>query len=135
MRWVLSQLYVTYVCLVGFCQCVAVSQTSDATGAYNVYAFGYGTTHINDYPKLGVWNNAYYVTYNIFNNGQTFAGPKLCAFDRTSMLAGAAATQICFQLSTNFGGVLPADLDGSTPPPAGSPAYVVDFNTHSLDIL
>src|SRR5260370_461651 len=51
------------------------------------------------------------------------------------MLAGAAATQICFQLSTNFGGVLPADLDGSTPPPAGSPEYFVDFNTNSLDIF
>ncbi len=134
-RWVLTQLSVTNGGSVGYFQCVAVSQTSDATGAYNVYAFGYGTTQFNDYPKLGVWNNAYYVTYNIFNNGQTFAGPKLCAFDRTSMLAGAAATQICFQLSTNFGGVLPADLDGSTPPPAGSPEYFVDFNTNSLDIF
>ena len=134
-RWVLTQLSVTNGGSVGYFQCVAVSQTSDATGAYNVYAFGYGTTQFNDYPKLGVWNNAYYVTYNIFTNGQTFAGPKLCAFDRTSMLAGAAATQICFQLSTNFGGVLPADLDGSTAPPAGSPEYFVDFNTNSLDIF
>src|SRR5215472_14478290 len=134
-RWVLSQLSVTNGGSVGYFECVAVSQTSDATGAYNVYAFGYGTTQFDDYPKLGVWNNAYYVTYNIFNNGQTFAGPKLCALDRTSMLAGAAATQICFQLSTAFGGVLPADLDGSTPPPANSPEYFVDFNTNSLDIF
>jgi len=134
-RWVLTQLSVTNGGSVGYFQCVAVSQTSDATGAYNVYAFGYGTVQFNDYPKLGVWNNAYYTTYNIFNNGQTFAGPKLCAFDRTSMLAGNPATQICFQLGTNFGGVLPADLDGSTPPPAGSAEYFVDFNTNSLDVF
>jgi hypothetical protein len=134
-RWVLTQFSVTNGGSVGYWQCVAVSQTSDATGAYNVYAFNYGTVQFIDYPKLGVWNNAYYITYNVFNNGQTFAGPKLCAFDRTSMLAGAPATQICFQLSTNFGGVLPADLDGSTPPPAGSPEYFVDFNTNSLDIF
>jgi hypothetical protein len=134
-RWVLTQFSVTNGGSVGYFQCVAVSQTSDATGAYNVYAFGYGTVQFPDYPKLGVWNNAYYITYNIFNNGQTFAGPKLCAFDRTSMLAGAAATQICFQLSTNFGGVLPADLDGSTPPPTGSPEYFIDFNTNSLDVF
>jgi hypothetical protein len=134
-RWVLTQFSVTNGGSVGYFQCVAVSQTSDATGAYNVYAFGYGTVQFIDYPKLGVWNNAYYITYNVFNNGQTFAGPKLCAFDRTSMLAGAAATQICFQLSTNFGGVLPADLDGSTPPPSGSPEYFVDFNTNSLDVF
>jgi hypothetical protein len=134
-RWVLTQFSVTSGSTQGYWQCVAVSQTSDATGAYNVYAFNYGTVQFIDYPKLAVWNNAYYITYNVFNNGQTFAGPKLCAFDRTSMLAGTAATQICFQLSTSFGGVLPADLDGSTPPPAGSPEYFVDFNTNSLDIF
>jgi hypothetical protein len=134
-RWVLTQFSVTNGGTNGFFQCVAVSQTSDATGAYNVYAFGYGTVQFIDYPKLAVWSDAYYITYNVFNNGQTFAGPKLCAFDRTSMLAGKAATQICFQLGTNFGGVLPADLDGSTPPPAGSPEFFVDFNTNSLDIF
>src|SRR5215831_10104890 len=134
-RWVLTQFSVTSGGTQGYWQCVAVSATGDATGSYHVYAFNYGTTQFIDYPKLGVWNNAYYITYNVFNNGQTFAGPKLCAFDRTSMLAGAAATQICFQLSTSFGGVLPADLDGSTAPPAGSPEYFVDFNTNSLDIF
>src|SRR5262249_37170499 len=134
-RWVLTQFSVTSGSTQGYWQCVAVSQTSDATGAYNVYAFNYGTTQFIDYPKLAVWNNAYYITYNVFNNGQTFAGPKLCAFDRASRLAGTAATQICFQLGTGFGGVLPADLDGSTPPPAGSPEYFVDFNTNSLDIF
>jgi hypothetical protein len=134
-RWVLTQFSVTNGSSLGYWQCVAVSASSDATGSYNVYAFNYGTTQFIDYPKLAVWNNAYYITYNVFNNGATFAGPKLCAFDRTSMLTGAAATQICFQLSTSFGGVLPADLDGSTPPPAGSPEYFVDFNTNSLDIF
>src|SRR5262245_28058919 len=134
-RWVLTQFSVTSGGTQGYWQCVAVSATGDATGSYHVYAFNYGTTQFIDYPKLGVWNNAYYITYNVFNNGQTFAGPKLCAFDRASMLAGTAATQICFQLGTSFGGVLPADLDGSTPPPAGSPEYFVDFNTNSLDIF
>ena len=133
-RWVLTQFSVTNGGSVGFWQCVAVSQTSDATGAYNVYAFNYGTVQFNDYPKLGVWNNGYYVTYNIFNNGQTFAGSKPCALDRTSMLAGQAATQICFQLSNAFGGVLPADVDGTTAPPAGSPEYFLNFGTNSLNL-
>src|SRR5215468_9877029 len=133
-RWVLAQLSVTNGGSVGYWECVAVSQTSDATGAYNVYAFSYGTTQFDDYPKIGVWNNAYLATYNIFNNGQTFAGPKLCAFDRTSMLAGAAATQICFQLSTSFGGVLPSDIDGTTPPPAASQGFFVDFGTNDLEL-
>lgn len=133
-RWVLTQFSVTSGSTQGFWQCVAVSATSDATGAYNVYAFNYGTVQFNDYPKLGVGTNAYYVTYNIFNNGSTFAGSKLCAFDRTSMLAGQPATQICFQLSNAFGGVLPSDVDGTTPPPAGSPEYFLNFGTNSLNL-
>ena len=133
-RWVLTQFSVTNGSTQGFWQCVAVSATSDATGAYNVYAFNYGTVQFNDYPKLGVGTNAYYVTYNIFNNGSTFAGSKLCAFDRTSMLAGQPATQICFQLSNAFGGVLPSDVDGTTPPPAGSPEYFLNFGTNSLNL-
>ncbi|HMI75523.1 MAG TPA: hypothetical protein VK495_12515, partial [Steroidobacteraceae bacterium] len=103
-RWVLTQFSVSTT---PFLQCVAVSTTSDATGTYNLYAFSYGTTQFNDYPKLGVWPDAYYVTFNIFTNGRTFAGSKLCAYDRSAMLSGAAATQQCFQLSTSFGGVLP----------------------------
>jgi hypothetical protein len=130
-RWVLTQFSVSTL---PYMQCVAVSTTSDATGTYNRYAFSYGNTQFNDYPKLGVWPDGYYITYNIFNNAQTFAGAKVCAFDRLNMLSGAAATQQCFQLSTSYGGLLPADLDGQTAPPAGSPNYVVSFGSNSLNL-
>lgn len=130
-RWVLTQFSVPS----GgpYEQCVAVSTTSDATGTYNRYSFNYGPTQFIDYPKLGVWPDAYYVTYNIFTNGSTFAGAKLCAWDRTAMIAGAAATQECFQLSNSFGGVLPSDLDGITAPPAGSPNFMLNFGANSLN--
>ncbi|HET7402021.1 MAG TPA: hypothetical protein VFJ62_09575 [Usitatibacter sp.] len=127
-RWVISQFAVTAA---PYFQCVAVSTTSDATGAYNRYAFPYGNV-FPDYPKIGVWPDAYYITFNMFTN--TFQGAKLCAYDRAKMLAGLPATQQCFQLSSSFGGVLPADLDGSTPPPAGSPNYLVAKGTNVLDL-
>jgi hypothetical protein len=133
-RWVLTQFSVTNPSTYGYLQCVAVSTTSDATGTYNRYAFSYGSTQFNDYPKLGVWPDGYYVTFNIFNNGQTFAGSKLCAYDRAKMLTGAAATQECFQLSTSYGGVLPSDLDGTIAPPAGSPNFLMNFGTNSLNL-
>ena len=131
-RWVLTQFSVSTT---PYMQCVAVSTTSDATGTYNRYAFSYGTTQFNDYPKLGVWPDGYYVSYNIFNNGQTFAGSKVCSFDRTKMLAGdPTATQQCFQLSTSYGGLLPSDLDGTTAPPAGSPNFFMNFGANSLNL-
>lgn len=133
-RWIISQFAVTNAGTAStpYLQCIAVSQTGDATGAYFRYAFGYGTT-FPDYPKMGVWPDGYYETFNMFN-GNTFAGAKLCAYDRTAMLSGGAATQQCFQLSTSYGGVLPADVDGAAAPPAGSPNYLLNFTAGRLNL-
>src|SRR5512140_3680987 len=121
-RWVLSQFSVTNGGSAGYWQCVAVSQTSDATGGWNLYAFN--APQFNDYPKMGVWSDGYYETYNMFTG--TFQGARVCAFDRAAMLAGTAATQQCFQLSSSYASLLPADVDGTTPPPSGTPNYLVN---------
>jgi hypothetical protein len=130
-RWIVSQFSVSTT---PYLQCVAVSTSGDPTGSYYRYSFSYGNVQFPDYPKLGIWPDAYYTTYNIFNNGQTFAGAKICAFDRGSMLAGAQATQQCFDTDATHGGLLPADLDGPTPPPVGSPNYVLEFGNNSLNL-
>ncbi|MGN6561558.1 MAG: hypothetical protein ACTHMU_02755, partial [Thermomicrobiales bacterium] len=111
-----------------YLQCVAVSTTSDALGTYNRYSYSYGS-EFNDYGKLGVWPDAYYITFNMFHNAQNFTGPEVCAYDRAAILAGAAATKQCFFLNNfNYTTLLPSDLDGTNPPPAGSPNYVMNFD-------
>ncbi len=131
-RWILTQFSVTTT---PYLQCVAVSTTADATLTYNRYSFNYANVQFPDYPKLGVWPDAYYISFNIFNNGTTFAGAKACAYDSAAMRSGApTATQVCFQLSSSFGGLLPSDLDGSTAPPAGSPNFFLNFGTNSLNL-
>jgi len=114
-----------------FTQCVAVSTTSDATGTFNRYSYAY--SQLNDYPKLGVWPDAYYFTFNMFS-GSSFLGANTCAFDRNAMLNGQSATQICFA-SFQKATLLPSDLDGTTPPPAGSPNYMLNFGSNSLDLF
>lgn len=108
--------------------CVAVSTGSDATGTYNLYAFSYGS-QLPDYPKVGVWPDAYYITTDSFKNGGSFTGADTCALDRTNMLAGNAATAICFQRGQGDYAVLPADADGATAPPAGAPNYQMELAT------
>ncbi len=126
-RWLISQFAVTNP-NPNFFQCIAVSTGSDPTGTYNRYAFSY--PNFPDYPKFGLWPDAYYATFNMFNSsGTTFLGAQACAFDRTSMLNGANATQQCFSTSSSFAGLLPSTLDGSTQPPAGSPNYLLALNT------
>ena len=108
--------------------CMAVSTSPDATGTYNVYDFSYGKT-LPDYPKIGVWPDAYYVTTDSFPSGGNFTGAETCAMNRANMLAGTAATSVCFQRKTTDYAILPADLDGSTAPAVGAPNFQMDLAT------
>lgn len=128
--WIITQFSVSTT---PYLQCVAVSTTSDATGTYRLFSFNYGNTSFPDYPKLGVWSNAYLITYNIFNNGQTFAGPLVCAWDRSAMLAGTAPTQVCHQFGTSVNSILTADIDGSTLPAAGEAVPAVSLGSNALN--
>src|SRR5262252_2307474 len=126
-RWILTQFSVSTSPLK---QCVAVSTTSDATGSYNRYAFSFGN-NFPDYPKLGVWPDAYYISFNMFG-AVNFIGADACAMDRNRMLAGQTATIICFQQGGSIDSLLPSDLDGTIQPAAGEPGFFVDFGTNSL---
>jgi len=126
-RWVMTQPVFSSPYMI----CLAVSTSSDATGTYNRYAFS--MLNFPDYPKLGVWPDGYYMSFNMFK-GNRFVGARICAFDRSAMLNNLAATQQCSQLSPSFGGLLPSDLDGSTAPPASSPNYFLNFGTNSLNL-
>ena len=115
-------------------QCVAISSTSDATGTFYRYAFAL-PNYFPDYPKLAVWPDAYYLSIDMeILQPFSHVGPYICALNRNSMLAGAAATAQCFQLGSNYLSLLPSDLDGSTPPPVGSPDYFIGLGANSLNL-
>src|SRR5216683_5060648 len=133
-RWLVSQLQFNST-FTSFQQCIAVSTTSDATSSYNRYEFDFGA-NLPDYPKFGVWPDAYYYTANIFPSGRTFIGAQACAFDRAAMLAGSSATKICFQNPPRVASLLPSDLDGGTLPPSGSPNFFVEIaDSSDLDLF
>jgi len=137
-RWIFSQFSVLNATGTGFgpfFQCVAVSTTPDAAGTYNRYAFQY--SNFNDDARIGVWPDAYYVTFNMFQQGATLftpVGANVCAYDRKAMLAGLPATQICFQQDPSVTSLRPADIDGHNPPPAGSPNYMLTFGANTLEL-
>ncbi len=124
--------------------CIAVSQTSDATGSWNLYAFqipvnvslSCGCSPMPDYPKLGIWPDAYYIAY-AQSVDLIYQGPAACAVDRTAMLSGADATMQCFANNGTSNNLwLPSDVDGTTAPPSGTPNYFLNFdvNDQSLDL-
>jgi len=123
-RWMISEFAQS-----GNWLCVYVSQTSDpVSGGWYNYAFN--TPNFPDYPKYGVWPDAYYV-------GTNESTSKLYALDRVNMLAGLAATSQSFSVTDlsgfSFQMVTPADLDGNAPP-NGTPGIFMrhrDDEVHS----
>jgi hypothetical protein len=118
--------------------CTAISQSSDPTGSYYRYAFQ--TPNWPDYPKYGVWPDAYYV------NTRESVGGVLAnlALERDRMLVGDPAPRVVRfttpETATGPNGLLPSDLDGTTLPPPGSPAFFVgtqddDFGAASDALL
>jgi len=153
-RWLLSQF--TQFDTSGQAHlCVAVSQTPDPTGAYNIYDFP--ETLFPDYPKYAVWPDAYYVTARYTKDAAGNGVPDdlpIYAMDRASMLAGASTIPwLKFVITTPFTDAvappaavrgdraLASDLDGSVPPPAGAPNLILHSvedwqdNTTTLDRL
>src|SRR6266852_6564386 len=120
-RWVVGQMNVKLNAY-----CMAVSTTSDATQSYYRYEFSFGG-NAPDYPKLAVWPDAYYWTANTFSSASAFLGANPCAFDRATMLSGGPATAICMQQNPSVDSLLPADLDGTTPPPTGEPNFYLQM--------
>jgi len=103
-----------------FHQCVAISRGPDPVNdGFYVYDFLIGTTFFNDYPKIGVWPDGYYMS-----SQRGFPGGDLDVYvmDRANMLNGNPATIQHFQVGGNPALILmPADLNGP-PPAAGAPA-------------
>jgi hypothetical protein len=137
-RWLMSQFALPKYPRGPFYQCIAVSQTGDPTGAWNLYTYKISDTKLNDYAKFGVWSDGYYMSTNQFKCNIfscSWQGQGVLAFERDKMLSGdPTARAVYFDLygtDPNLGGMLPADWDGQTPPPAGSPNPFVQVDDDS----
>ncbi len=81
-RWLISQ-FCKYA--PPFRQMIAVSTSGDPTGSYYVYEFVMPNVKQNDYPKFGVWHDAFYMSTDEFF-GSDYAGSGVFAFDRDKMI-------------------------------------------------
>jgi hypothetical protein len=132
-RWLVSQFALPSYPYGPFYECIGVSKTGTPTNNPNdwyLYTFLVHSNKMDDYPKLSVWPDAYYMSVNQFTtNG--WGGAGVFAFDRNKMMLGQAATFQYFDLynvNPVFGGMLPVDWDGPTAPPAGTPGYFIEMD-------
>ncbi len=133
-RWFMSQFALPFYPSGLYYQCIAVSTSSDPTGSWHRYEFQIPVNKMNDYPKFGVWPDAYYMTVNQFTAGTTWGGTGVAALEREAMLSGAPARMVYFDLfsvNSAFGGMLPADFDGLNQPVEGAPGYFAEWDDSS----
>jgi len=129
--------------------CVAISNTDDLSSpslawyTYDIPLNPYlgtnaeGNVYFPDWPKIATWPDAYYVTIDLNDINQNYreVGIVACALDRTNMLInGTPNPPQCFNVNSPLSdgiylghSVIPADVDGTTAPPAGRDEYMVSI--------
>lgn len=103
-RWFVDEL--TYSGPLGYGFFLAVSTTSDPTGAWNVYfipAGAYGSAGcgsagcLPDYPQVGYDANGFYIDADLFgNNG--FVAAQITALPKQLLISGKTVTPVNFQV-------------------------------------
>jgi len=129
-RWIISQFSLPTG---NYAELVAISQTSDPTGAWYRYVFQFGN-QMPDYPKIGVWPDGYYLSFNQFQNASTYSGVGVAALQRSKMLTGdptAGMQYINLGASADPWAMLPSDWDGTNTPLTGEPNYFSYFDDWS----
>ncbi len=133
-RWVVSDFAFPSFPGASFYQCVGVSKTSDpVAGGWWLYAVQVdpsNPTFLGDYPKFGMWPDAYYFSVNLFSNNTTFNGVRVFALPRNDMINGTGAPNagaIAFTIDPNTLGdaysLVPASFRTGSMPPVGTPEY------------
>ncbi len=111
---------------------IAISKTTSPLGAWDVYEIK--TTEFPDYPKMGIWNNCYYITTNelpdviptyLINRQKMIAGENLTANDVKRTDIPLFNNPDVFQVATPF------DWSSATPPPVNSPLYIARMYDNS----
>ncbi len=115
---------------------IAVSKTSDPLGEY--FAYEFQADFFPDYPKYSIWDNSYVITTNdvdftLLPPSQVDEIP-FFVMDREGMLTGNPLVELKrvvlpkFDINPGvevFQVAAPVHWNGNTPPPEGSPVYIM----------
>ncbi len=143
-RWVISQFVLPNVDAGRgpFYQYVAVSTSPDPMGSWYRYWFKWSDTMMNDYPKMGVWPDGYYITFNQFDYASqgNYAGAGVVVLNRDALLSGASEGQVdgirwdLGLVNPYFFSLLPAHLQGSQQPVGGAPCPLMELESDGLSL-
>lgn len=127
-RWMVTQFAIEQTPSL---QCIALSTSPDPLGSYYLYSYDFGSI-FNDYPKMSIMPDAYYLTVRQFGSA---SGSALVAFDRNAMIAGDPVTALYFNINNIYSSdtFLAADMQGTNPPNAGSAESIIGIGNPDYD--
>jgi FG-GAP-like repeat len=136
-RWVVTDIAFSSFPGTSFWECIGVSKTGDpVSGGWWLYALQVDPAFPNrlgDYPKFGLWRDAYYLTMNEFTNDTTFNGVRVYALDRASMISGGPTHAIGFTIDAATLGdaysLVPASFRTGSAPPAGRDEFLLAIDS------
>lgn len=106
--------------------CIAVSQTGDPTGSWNVYAFpGDVAKDLLDFPHAAIGSDAIYLTVNQYQDGKTFVGARVYAYNKSQMYAGQNADSLFYDVGNNAAGKLADTLTPARAVGTSNTAYFI----------
>jgi hypothetical protein len=141
-RWIVGDIGLTDWANGPYYECIAVSQTGDPTGAWDRYAFQTDPAWLGDYPKMGLWPDALYMSANMFDcagagcSGAIYQGARVWAINLHDLVVNKIVRNVQVDLAATYFSVLPSNFRGVAPP-AGSPNYLaaLDYsNSSRLDV-
>lgn len=114
-RWLISQIQVDTREIM-----LAISTTPDPTGTFYKYIFIPSAIDFVDYPRLSIWTDGYYLTYNAQDK-------KIVVLDRNKMITGDTTAGMIVKSvpafpDNGFFSPLGSDAEGQLPP-NGTPSY------------
>jgi hypothetical protein len=137
-RWVVTDFAFTSLSNGPYFECVGVSKTSDpVSGGWWLYAMQIDSANnLGDYPKFGLWPDAWYCSVNLFAGASTFTGVRVYALNRSAMINGSGAPNpgaVAFTVDAATLGdaysLLPATFRTGAAPSAGTPEYFLAINS------
>jgi hypothetical protein len=139
-RWVIT-VYAKNFDDTAFWECIGVSQTGDpVAGGWFLYALQAdpaNPTLEGDYPKYGLWPDAYYLTVDEPSAGGGVVGVRVYALDRASMIRGRPTNAVGFTIDRTALGtshsLVPASFRTGAAPPAGRQEFLLAIDDPAED--
>jgi hypothetical protein len=133
-RWVITDFAHPEFPGSSFWECIGVSRSGDpVAGGWFLYALQAdpaNPTRKGDYPKFGLWPDAFYLTMNEEEDPRNNVpiGVRVYALDRASMIGGRPSTAVGFTITSELGrphSLVPASFRTGAPPPVGRQEFLL----------